>query len=333
MHAPQLSSRAWARRKRQYRHIWVVGALVLAVFLILFLLPKTPQSTNSVVNAEGAQIPNAIQTHSSTTRYLGFGELPAGIASTVKLESAGLSRQAIIDIPDGETPYGGWPVIFVFHGYKQTVDKFRAGLGFEAAPAIKIYPQGIDLAWQSAPYAKTNESRADETLVLDLLGNLNQSISLNWQKVFATGFSNGGGFAELLACRMPDVFAGIAGVAAAHYTGFATDCYPGTVPILDIRGTDDGVISYSGGERHKVHYLSYKQIIETARLRNHCVGPVLIIPLTPVIMRREATICAAPVRHISVIGGKHEWPGYQGSTSNKAPENFATTEILQFFDL
>ena len=67
--------------------------------------------------------------------------------------------------------------------------------------------------------------------------------NVDHDRIYAVGMSNGGGFAALLGCRMPEQFRAIASVAGAYYPGTYEGCAEGPVAFLEIHGGKDGVIS------------------------------------------------------------------------------------------
>ena len=79
-------------------------------------------------------------------------------------------------------------------------------------PALVVYPQGekdksgTQRAWESAPYATTNDGDKDSQLVRDILAQLDRKYRIDHTRIYATGKSNGGGFAAKLACTMSESF-------------------------------------------------------------------------------------------------------------------------------
>ena len=87
----------------------------------------------------------------------------------------------------------------------------------DALPALVAYPQGTvgtddRPSWQGAPYS----SGADDVrFTSDLLDRLEADLCVDPGRVYASGKSNGAGFAGLLACRLADRLAAVAPVAGA----------------------------------------------------------------------------------------------------------------------
>lgn len=80
-----------------------------------------------------------------------------------------------------------------------------------------------------------------------LLGELEATLCLDLDRIFATGISNGGMFVHRLACDLAGRFAAIAPVAGNTEKGFV--CAPGPAPkasILSFYGTRDTVVPFDG---------------------------------------------------------------------------------------
>jgi len=100
---------------------------------------------------------------------------------------------------------------------------------------------------------------------MQLLANLETLYCVDPNRVYATGFSNGGGFGGLLACdaTASTTFAAFGLHSAALYQGVSNancvasavklaPCNPGRqhIPILEIHGSADGQIPYYGGDHN-----------------------------------------------------------------------------------
>lgn len=262
------------------------------------------------------------------------GALP-GETTRINLPSG---RSYLVHLPENYDPSQAWPLILTFHGWGQNGQAMATATHFDAAQAISIYPDGAPSrppnadkkSWAPAPYA-TASGEEDLQFVDEIINSARRTWAIDDSQLYAVGFSNGGGFAQYLACQRPAQFAAIATVSAAYYSKVVENCDPGTVGHLDIHGTDDQVVSYSGGKRHDTKFLSVPEIMDVAAQRNHCRGNVEHQRLIGGAERTTYSDCVAPVDHIRINGGRHTWPGYSGNRTDAMPENFATDKILDFF--
>ena len=250
-------------------------------------------------------------------------------------------RSYLVHLPADYDPAEQWPLILTFHGWGQDAESMARSTHFDAARAISIYPDGApskpphegSKAWAPAPYAAAS-GQDDLEFIDEIIDSARRTWSIADDQLFAVGFSNGGGFAQYLACQRPEQFHAIATVSAAYYTAVVENCAPGTVGHLDIHGTADHIVSYDGGTRHNTKFLSVPEIMNVAARRNHCDDNDNNAETQELIGDAERTSfshCAAPVDHIRIDGGKHWWPGYSGNRNDAMPENFATDKILDFF--
>jgi polyhydroxybutyrate depolymerase len=115
------------------------------------------------------------------------------------------------------------PVVLAFHGFKGDAVDLRKGLALydlaRAARAVVVHPEGHDgvrlldtvgRGWDIYP----SEQR-DTHFVAALLDRLERTRCVDRRRVFATGFSNGGFFANLLGCTLAGRLAAVAPVAGA----------------------------------------------------------------------------------------------------------------------
>ena len=191
-----------------------------------------------------------------------------GSSQTINLASG---RKFILHVPSSYQPGKKWPVVLAFHGWKETAEMMQRYTELDAADAIVAYPAGEDRAWAPAPYAKTTGAE-DTQFVRDIVDSLRATYAVDDERIYATGMSNGGGFAAYLGCQMPDVFKSVATVSAAYYQAIHASCKGEPVGRLDMHGTLDPVVDYYGGTRHKERYVSVPEVVSMDAQRNRCEG-------------------------------------------------------------
>lgn len=87
----------------------------------------------------------------------------------------------------------------------------------------------------------------DVGFIAALLDELERTLCVDLDRVYATGISNGGMFVHRLGCDLPNRFAAIAPVAGTIATGF--NCAPKTgspISLMNVYGTRDSVVPYDG---------------------------------------------------------------------------------------
>ncbi|GAB2517500.1 hypothetical protein GCM10027031_25030 [Corynebacterium atrinae] len=244
-------------------------------------------------------------------------EVSAGSIDRVITTSEGKERSYLVSTPPGYDSTRSWPVILAFHGWGQDAQSMRDATQLDKARAIVVFADGIDKAWAPAPYAKSS-GKEDLGFVRTIISEVDKRFNVDHRRIFAAGFSNGGGFAAYLSCQMPDQVTAIAPVGAAYYTAILKDCSHTPVAWLDIHGTHDQTINYYGGRRHDTDYESVPEVLSEVAKRNGCEEPVIVRRSTTEIEQHWQG-CEMPLSHLRVGGGEHVWP------------DGATAEVRSFF--
>jgi polyhydroxybutyrate depolymerase len=169
--------------------------------------------------------------------------------------SAGLDREYVLRIPTGYDEAVPLPLIVVFHGYTMTADGQASESGLPALGDeegfITVFPEGrgdiqrwlFDL---DAVEIDITTANPDIALVSDLLDKLSEELSVDSDRIYAVGFSNGGWIASAVACTLSDRFAAAAPVASIM--DFGADCTPDNpVPLVTFHGTSDQYEPFDGG--------------------------------------------------------------------------------------
>ncbi len=162
-----------------------------------------------------------------------FGVCQSARAQTtesLKFSVAGTNRESQIHIPAQiENP----PVVFFFHGAGGNGPGFandtKGDVVSDREHFIAVYPSGIGGNWS---YGEGSE---DFTFILALIDSLDNRYQIDRERIYAAGFSMGGGMTFALGCNYSDVFAAIAPVSAAGAV-----CSPeNKIPVLITFGTKD----------------------------------------------------------------------------------------------
>jgi len=191
---------------------------------------------------------------------------------------------------NGRTPA---PVVFAFHPFGMNGDYMavRAPITREWREAIAIYPTGAPRPgsgatpqWQSAA-----GDLADRDLHFfdAMLEWVREHACVDSRRVYALGYSNGAGFAYLLACERANVVAGLA-IASGRL-----GCEPSRpLPVIINHGTQDSTIPLDAAARAAVAWSTVDRCAAPPKaVANGCV---------------TATGCSAPVALCTYAGG-HEY--------------------------
>ena len=183
-------------------------------------------------------------------RSPGCGKAATLTSGSRTIQSGGQSRSYILRIPanyDNSHPYR---LIFAYHWNGGTMQDIDGGgtsgaawsyYGLQAQAnnsTIFVAAQGIGNGW-------ANSGDRDLTLTDDMIKLIEGDLCVDTTKVFALGFSYGGGMSYALACARPTVFRAV----AVYSGGVLSGCNGGTQPVayIGIHGISDGTLNISGG--------------------------------------------------------------------------------------
>lgn len=258
---------------------------------------------------------------------------------------SGQKRTYLLHIPtkyNRDTPA---PLIFSFHGRSNTGSMQESLTKFSNEvwnpDSLVVYPDGIKNQWQGDPDAGGYD---DVGFVMGLLNKLENEYCIDTSRIYANGMSNGGGFSlNVLACdtNASKKFAAFASNSGAYYQGKTAkgcdaahvqiSCKPGRahVPILEIHGTKDGVIPYSGGPRRDRCLPSVPHFVKEWARRDGLAATNVTTSLWDGNVKKQEFGTAALkglVTHYRVKGLSHKW----ASKSSGSRFN-ATQTMLKFF--
>ncbi len=293
-----------------------------------------------VPRAHHQSVDALVTTETPTTGCGGRAPFTPGTTGAATILSGGRLRTYLLHIPIGYQPTRSYPLVLNFHGHWSTAQEQERYTGFSSLADrdgfLVVYPQGAigpdgATGWSSGG---PNEPSTDDVLfVSDLLNHLQAALCVDATRIYATGFSNGGGMTSVLACRLAGRIAAFAAVSGSYYP-LVGGCHPSrSVSILEFHGTSDTVVPYLGRPRHQEQAaLAWTQAWAE---RDGCQATPNVLTLSPWVTEMVWGGCAAGARveHLRVIGGIHAWPG--GKTRSRVPPGDrtlnATAIIWQFF--
>lgn len=108
------------------------------------------------------------------------------------------------------------------------------------------YPQGIDNAWNIGPCCTESRQIDDAAFARAVVAQVSAEACVDSSRVYATGYSNGGGMAYKLAYDAADMVAAIAPAAFDMVQGMG--CAPSRpISVFSFRGRLDPIVPYNGG--------------------------------------------------------------------------------------
>lgn len=320
------------QRRARARPLSLVAAmLVLGGAVAACSQPKTSverprQTTVQVTSPPASQEPSQ-PSPGCTAASRGVGPTSSsptpGTTTVLQPVVSGLTRTAIVHLPNGYHAGTPSPLVLNLHGSQSTAAAQETFSGMDATSDedgfIVAYPQGgIPAAggfeWNvpGQPLfggATVPSTAADDLYFLEqLVGLLEKRNCIDEHRVFATGFSGGARMASQLACDVSETFAAVAPVSGLR---LPTPC-PATraAPVIAFHGTADPVDPYGGNGQA---YWTYSVPEAAARwaMQDGCSAKASrATPSRGVVITLYGSCRdGAAVQLYSLVGEGHEWPG------------------------
>ena len=179
-----------------------------------------------------------------------------GKDETVSLTVQGSSgkRTFIMHVPSTYKGDQAVPLLIDYHPIGGSSDgqmrdtKYKALTDKEGV--ISLYPQGttktMGPGWNVGPCCSNDD---DLEFTREMIKYVREKACIDPQRIYAAGFSMGGGMSNHVACMMPDVFAAVAPAAMdLNRTNSAQCTKKRPIAVINFRGTADNVCRYQGGD-------------------------------------------------------------------------------------
>jgi polyhydroxybutyrate depolymerase len=258
-----------------------------------------------------------------------------------------------LHIPPGTDKSIAIPLVIVLHGATGNArtmyewDAVNMNVKADERKFIAVYPDGTGnteaqvFFWNAAHCCGFAYLRDvdDVGFIRLLIETLTVELNLDPERIFVTGFSNGGMLAHRLGAELPDLIAAIAPLAATIGGRSTADAdlamipQPiAPIPVIMFHGLEDQEVPYEGGHivaRQGREDISAAFSAAFWAFHNHCYND----PVTTTspfggyfktVYTPDAGSNGAEVVLYSILNLAHKWPGKVGNTT-------ATDIILDFF--
>jgi polyhydroxybutyrate depolymerase len=264
----------------------------------------------------------------------------AGRIETNELDHEGRTRRWLLYVPS--QPASPAPLVVVLPGSGQSAEAMRQvsryrfeelaerdgtlvayAEGWEHGGAFGLSPEWNECR-KSTDLPAHRENVDDVGFVLRVVDEIAREHTLDPDRLYATGLSDGGDMSFRLATEFPDRFAAIAAVIAQQAAPESSNCLAprGPISVLVMNGTDDPIIPFDGGEASFHGVLSAGEVqsmhgtLEHWRRVDGLAGEPITERLPDVDSadgsRVERDTWRAGEREVvgyRVIGGGHTFPG------------------------
>ena len=254
-----------------------------------------------------------------------------------------IERTYILYVPDSYSSQNPAPVVFNFHGYTSNATEQMFYGDFrpiaDTAGFLVVHPMGtqdnfgnphFNVGWGGSTVDDVGFTEA-------LIDSLAADYSINLDKIYSTGMSNGGFMSYQLACQLSDKIAAVASVTGSFSPSVLGNCVPNRpVPIMEIHGTNDNVVEYNGS----FIAVAIPDVIAYWTEENNCEEQPTVTPVPDIDMNDGSTVDhivhangdqGVQVELFRVNGGGHTWPGNFIGGAGTNYDIDASKEVWNFF--
>jgi polyhydroxybutyrate depolymerase len=239
------------------RTAWIIAGatavvvVAVSVAIIVVSLRRDPptesveRTTTVATSPTTTIVPTTTEMPATTTTE------PAAVDETdVTINVGARERSYLLITPQEITDEERLPVVVVLHGLgvnAQAMSRTAAWRqAVESERFIAVFPRGEADSWNMGPCCPpANLMGVDDIGFLDaVVAEMNARADVASERMYLTGFSNGGIMVYAFACARPGLFAAVAPFAGSNITG----CHPDEpVSLLHHHSDPDSVVPYDGG--------------------------------------------------------------------------------------
>lgn len=257
-------------------------------------------------------------------------------ATQHEVDVFGATRSYRLFVPDG-VGTNERPLVLVYHGATQTASGVELLSWFypiaEANGLVVAFPQSVGDYWNTPASPSGYWNIPDVPFADAVIEDIASQVPIDRERVFATGFSNGAVFAQVLGCLRSETIAGIAIVGASVSADVANDCpWERPLPVVTFFGDRDPQFFWDDGIAAGVRMLGGGGSAEWLAEQNGCPESPDVLDLgadegsTSVELWRFEGCSGGAVDFYRIRGGGHTWPG---SPLNFGPEFGRKTSVLK----
>lgn len=267
---------------------------------------------------------------------------PKGSVTVRTIRTAdGRTRTYRLFVPAGGR--GVAPLVVALHGALGSGAQFEKTSDLDGLATsntfLVAYPDGVGRLADGSGEARTWNAggccgpaatrRVDDVAFLRaVVKDVTSAYSVDPNRIYAAGHSNGGMMALRLACEASDLFAAVGVQSAVLQVATCAPRIP--VSLLQIHGTADQVVPIAGGRGSGIAGVSFpppEQAATTLAAADSCgTDPVTTTDtINPDLQLATWSGCASStaVEFLTVVGATHGWMGHPASSA--AAERLAGT--------
>ncbi len=255
----------------------------------------------------------------------------------------GESRSYQLYVPASYTAGTPVPLVLNLHGYGSNNTQQMAYGNFkpiaDTANFLILAPQGLaDPVAGSAHWNANWGTGVDDIGFINaLLDTISNNYSVNQDRIYSTGMSNGGFMSLTLAGQLDNKIAAVASVTGTmSVLQIPANTVTRPVPVMQIHGTNDPTVAYNGD----ANFLSVDSVINYWVGHNNCNPTPVFTALQDINTNDGCTAelyeylggdNGSEVVHYKIIDGEHTWPGAIFNIGVTNQDFDASTVIWEFF--
>jgi polyhydroxybutyrate depolymerase len=258
----------------------------------------------------------------------------------------GLQREYILYVPASYTGDEAVPLLCNLHAVGSNGQQQMEFGDFRPIADrdgfLVAHPNGTDIpfgdrGWNTGP----SDDPDDVGFIAAMIDAIAAEYSIDRERVYATGMSNGGFFSHHLAGLLSDEIAAIASVAGTMFQNMV-DVYDPVhpTPVMQIHGTEDPVVPY---DESLFPYLTVAEVLQYWVDYNNCNPTPIVTQVPDINPDNQFTVehfayedgdNGVTVEHFKVIGGTHAWPRItEGGGGNDIDASEEIWKFLSRFDM
>jgi polyhydroxybutyrate depolymerase len=254
----------------------------------------------------------------------------------------GIARTYKLYVPAIYSGNTAVPLLFNFHGYTSNSNEQMFYGDFrniaDTANFLVVHPQGtldanntthFNVGWGGSSVDDVGFTEA-------LLDSLSAAYSIDQNRIYAVGMSNGGFMSFRLACDLSAKIAAVGSVTGSMLPSTLLNCNAShPMPVIQIHGTTDTTVPYIGSTGWTA---PIENVLNHWATFNNC-SPVPTIVNVPNTNTSDGSTVekytydngdnCSKVVHFKVTNGQHTWPG---SIFNLAGTNYDINASVQVWN-
>ena len=185
--------------------------------------------------------------------------------STHTIQVDNRQREYVLHVPNGYTGDTPVPLLVDFHPHGSTGPAWASDSPYprvvDGDGVVSAFPSAVG-DWNVGPCCADGVD--DVKFARELVAEVEGLACIDVKRVYAAGFSMGGGMTNYVACNAADIFAAFAPAAFDLLGENVDECNPGRpITVASYRGTDDTLVFYDGGVSNLVTPITFLGAVNT----------------------------------------------------------------------